>query len=335
MMPYMESVIKSLVEDFGFKVYVVSWDKKKNTVYMPSFTDGVTHFNRSELCFHKLAGLIQSISPDIIYVSGRMDKLYLKIAKKYRALIPIVAGMDTQWQNNLKTYIKLLLSYFWYKPYFSHIWVPGEQQYALAQALGYSSNSIINNLYSCDFELFNSVPPLNPNEFNKTILFIGRLERSKGFDVLIKCWRGFNKEELSGWRLKVIGSGSLYEKFQNTENVDFLGFLDQNKIRDELVSSSIFILPSVYEPWGVVVHELACAGRLLICSGNVGAVNAFLINGFNGFKIDEVNSQSLADTLKQVFSMNFDDIVLMGCNSRTLAKRITPKLSAASLISIL
>ena len=335
MMPYMESVIKSLVEDFGFKVYVVSWDKKKNTGYMPSFTDGVTHFNRSELCFLKLVGLIQSITPDIIYVSGRMDKLYLKIAKKYRASIPIVAGMDTQWQNNLKTYIKLFLSSFLYKPYFSHIWVPGERQYVLANALGYSSSSIINNLYSCDYELFSSVPPLDPNEFNKTILFIGRLERSKGFDVLIKCWQRFNKDELSGWRLKVIGSGSLYEKFQKSENVDFLGILDQNKIRDELVSSSIFILPSVYEPWGVVVHELACAGRLLICSGNVGAGNSFLINGFNGFKIDEVNSQSLADTLKQVFSMNLDDIVSMGCNSRTLAKRITPKLSAASLISII
>jgi glycosyltransferase involved in cell wall biosynthesis len=335
MMPYMESVIKSLVNDFGLKIYVVSWDEKKNTNYIPNLTHEVTHYNRSEMSFIKISEIIELANPVIIYVSGRMDKLYLKVAKKYRNSIPTVAGIDTQWQRNLKSYVKSTLSSILYKPFFSHIWVPGERQYMLAEALGYSSNSIINNLYSCDYELFNNVKPLNFIEFKKNIVFIGRLEKSKGFDILMKCWQEFNESDRSGWRLKVIGSGSLLSKFQSTEGVDFLGFLNQSKICEELNTSSVFILPSVYEPWGVVVHELACAGRLLICSENVGAVNTFLINGFNGFKIAGGSSQSTSEILKQVFSMNTDEVISMGCNSRTLAKRITPKLSAASLISII
>ena len=77
MMPYMEAVINSLVVDYGNEVCVVSWDKKRLTPHNPKYPISVKSFNRSEFDVAKLKELIKRFNPGLIYVSGRMDKIYL------------------------------------------------------------------------------------------------------------------------------------------------------------------------------------------------------------------------------------------------------------------
>ena len=335
MMPYMEGVIRSLANDFDCKVHVVSWDKDRLTPYEPQFEKGTEHYHRSSLDFLSTVALIEKVNPSLLFVSGRMDKMYLKVAKRFKGAFPVVSGIDTQWEPGLKSIAKIILSKSLYKAYFTHLWVPGERQFAQARALGYAHENIINNLYTCDVDLFNQTLPMTRGRAEKKLLFIGRLASEKSFDLLVNAWKSIPQDFKNGWTLTVIGEGSLRSRFDGEPGINFKGFLSQEEIRVELNQTDAFILPSKYEPWGVVVHEVAAAGRMILCSSKVGAVNSFLIDGYNGFLLNQVNEDSIVNSLHRLFSTSESERVKMGQNSKKLAERITPKLAAASLMSII
>ncbi|MCC7050352.1 MAG: glycosyltransferase, partial [Bacteroidia bacterium] len=99
--------------------------------------------------------------------------------------------------------------------------------------------------------------------------------------------------------------------------------------------ADVFILPSLIEPWGVVVHEFAAAGFPIICSDKVGAASAFLISEKNGFlfKADDINE--LKNVIKKMILMSDDEFSNMRTVSHQLAQNITPKKWADELFSII
>ncbi len=61
--------------------------------------------------------------------------------------------------------------------------------------------------------------------------------------------------------------------------------MSQDVLIKEIQKSGCFILPSIFEPWAVVIHEFACAGLPIIATEVCGATPHFVINGFNGLSI--------------------------------------------------
>lgn len=334
MMPYMESVISKLNIDFNDEVIVISWDNKNLTPYKTQFHQAIKYFPRSQFDAKKITHLIQDFSPEIIYVSGRMDKEYLSAISNTKLKAKIVMGMDNQWTSNYKQWIQILLSYFLYRQYFEYIWIPGSRQYTLARLLGFPSEKIIKNLYSGNYDLFSSIKQAN-NSKKKQIIFLGRLERVKGLDLLLEAWDKIDEKEKKDWELVLIGEGSLKNLAQKYDRVVLKGFLTQNEIITILEDDCIFCLPSRKEPWGVVVHEMAAAGLPLILSNAVGASDDFLINNFNGCLINELTVSSLRINLIKIMQLTPEERFAMGKKSQVLSARITPKIAAASLRSIL
>ena len=60
-----------------------------------------------------------------------------------------------------------------------------------------------------------------------------------------------------------------------------------------------FVLPSNFEPWGVVVHEFCAAGLPMLLSETVGSSSSFLINGHNGFLFKPNNHYDLLSKFKK------------------------------------
>ena len=75
-----------------------------------------------------------------------------------------------------------------------------------------------------------------------------------------------------------------------------------------IFNEGVFILPSLKEPWGVVLNEFAASGVPLLGSNVIGASSAFLINGYNGYTFDAGDCESFAQRLLQFINMNDDEL---------------------------
>ena len=67
-------------------------------------------------------------------------------------------------------------------------------------------------------------------------------------------------------------------------SVHFLGFKNQSELPSYYDLCDVFVLPSVNEPWGLVINEVMNAGRAIIVSNEVGCAWDLLRNGENGYQ---------------------------------------------------
>jgi glycosyltransferase involved in cell wall biosynthesis len=122
----------------------------------------------------------------------------------------------------------------------------------------------------------------------------GRLERAKNFDLIIKA---FNK---LGWRLLVYGRGS-QEKYlcQIAEkNVEFLGWISEEKKWQLLAGCKAFICAASDEDFGITPVEAQAAGRPVIAFRGGGYLET-IVEGKTGEFFDELSEKSLITVLKK------------------------------------
>jgi len=110
-------------------------------------------------------------------------------------------------------------------------------------------------------------------------------------------------------------------------------FLSQTELVKRAKTAGAFILPSRYEPWGVVAHEFSTAGLPLIFSDRVGARPQFLIDQLNGYTFYDESPGDLAYQMYLISNNNVEKLLQMGRMSAQLASQITPEITTASLMS--
>lgn len=329
-MPYTMAVFNALHNKFGYEIHVVHWDTKKTTPYQAN-KNTINKYRRSQLDTDDIISVINDIEPELIAVSGRMDKAYLQVCKRVQD-IPTIMMSDNQWKGTLHNYIASLFGCFLYKRYFKYAWVSGVKQYEFARRIGFSSNAIIKDCYSCNVsEFINCDPSLK----NDNILFIGRLEKRKGIDILVECLLKLKNENKFNGKLIVYGKGHLRNKLSTYDWIELNGFKEQKELIQGINKCSFFCLPSRDEPWGVVIHEMAAAGMPILCSNVCGAADEFVINGFNGYTFEPDNTDALSASLEKMLSEDYKQMNNYSSRSKILAKNITPYKSAAQLLSLL
>ena len=338
LMGYTENMINVLATEFDVDCYVVQWDQKKKTKH-EIISKKFKVIDRSSLTKSSLLDLVLTMKPDLIYVSGWMDKTYLSVVREAKkSKILIVAGLDTPWKGSPKQYFaSFFLRNFW-KNSFDYFWVPGKPQKDYAKKLGFE-NKTISNLYAANTLLFHKAYINSKLEkegnYPHVLLFVGRLAMIKGIDNLVESFIDAKKELNSDWKLIVVGNGPLILEIPESSGVECLGFLNQEEIAKLTMKAGAFCLPSLYEPWGVVIHEAAAAGLPLLLSKNCGAGDQFLEEGSNGLSFNPVGSLELTEGLKSIMGKDDLELIEMGSRSYDLSQKISPFSSAASLISVL
>lgn len=339
LMGYQIPVFKELTVKYGAKLHVVHWDHKKLTPYNPPYLENVVYYKRSKFSNKQLIKLANSLKPDLVYVSGWMDKGYLQVCRQLKTKgIPVVAGSDTQWKGNIKQYLASLVFPFILKKCFSYIWVAGPFQYEYARKLGFKKKEVIFNCLSADVSLFNAAFIESKNQKNQNyphcFLCVGRLENIKGIDLLTQVWENL-KDERKDWKLSFIGNGSLKSYLIEQPDITVKDFMQPENLSDEIGNSGCFILPSREEPWGLVLHEFSAAGLPIICSDVCGAGPVFVIPKYNGFVFNSNVVKSLENKMRKIINSSDQELIIMSQNSHTLGQRITPEIVAASLLSVL
>ncbi|MBI4726225.1 glycosyltransferase family 4 protein [candidate division TA06 bacterium] len=83
-------------------------------------------------------------------------------------------------------------------------------------------------------------------------------------------------------------------------SIKFLGFKNQSELPAYFELCDVFVLPSVYEPWGLVVNEAMSAGRAVIVSDQAGCGPDLVQDGRNGFIFKAGDIWQLSEALKKI-----------------------------------
>lgn len=331
--PHQMVSINALIENYNADVF--SFSVSKNFTFIPQNTDKLTTYKLSDYNNDELLETLLNINPDLIVVIGWFIKQYVEVSKKIKQKlnIPIVSYSDTQWRNDWSQKVNCLISPLHLKKAFTHIWVAGVYQYEYARNLGFKKHQIIFNSLSCNVEIFKKLPLKSVDkEYPKNFVYIGRFAPEKGLNYLMEAWNMIDNKD--GWTLTLIGEGELNNQVVS-KDVIIKGFMNHDELLIELKNSGCFVLPSIYEPWALVIHEAAAAGLPIVCTEVCGAAPHFVIDGYNGFKVKPKNSSSLKMAMEKIINSNTKCLVNYSFRSRELAKSITPEIGAANLVSLI
>jgi glycosyltransferase involved in cell wall biosynthesis len=126
-------------------------------------------------------------------------------------------------------------------------------------------------------------------------LFAGRLVEDKGVPDLIEALRILGSDAAP---LLVAGTGPLAGEIEHEPGVTLLGFQQQRDLIELMALADLTIVPSRFEPWGVVVNEALAAGSPVIVTDQVGAAADLVVDGENGRIVPTRNPSALAETLR-------------------------------------
>lgn len=331
--PHQVTTIKSLIEIYNVEIH--SFSISENYTYIPVNINGLYTYNNSNFTKKELLKKIMDLKPAIVVIAGWMITDYVWVARKIKKThpIPIVAYSDTPWYGTYKQKINVLISPFYIRRAFTHMWVAGIYQYDYARKLGFDNHKIIFNSLCANIELFKNINIRKKEEFYpKSFLYIGRMTSIKGLDVLQKAWNDIiDKKE---WTLTLIGDGEQKEMLKKDSSIIVKDYMSQIELLDEMKKSGCFILPSKKESWALVLHEAAAAGLPIICTRTCGAAPHFVIDGYNGYKVNPNNVSSLKKAIESIISLDTKRLINYSENSRILSNSITPHITAASLMQL-
>jgi len=174
-------------------------------------------------------------------------------------------------------------------------------------------------------------------DFEKTILFVGRITKAKGIRILIKALKNlklkFNKE----LKLLIIGgdiSGVMHSEIESREkkyikekikeldlsdDVIFLGPVEREKLPYYYSVADICVIPSLYESFGLVAVEAMACGTPVIAS-KTGGLTHTVKNGYSGLHFVPGRSDHLAKKILEIIT-DSEKLREMGINARIRASR--------------
>ena len=162
-----------------------------------------------------------------------------------------------------------------------------------------------------------------PLSEKKELWCIARYIPSKNLNFLCETFLSIQPNERSGWTLNIAGTGELFPTRIKDEAIVHHGFVQPKELSTKLENASAFVLPSLYEPWGVVVHEMASLGKPLLLSNAVGANQDLLLEGKNGYSFNPHSSDELKTQLLKIFNARLEALQEMGEESMSIAQKFS------------
>jgi len=128
------------------------------------------------------------------------------------------------------------------------------------------------------------------------VLFVGRLTKEKGVNLLLDSWRMVSQRH-NDVQLLIIGRGALQKSVrefcQSNKRVYHLSYVSQNRLRNYYSAASIFVLPTFKEGFGMVVGEAMACQVPVVVTKALG-VRDLVLDGKTGFLVNIGDSAQLS-----------------------------------------
>jgi len=143
---------------------------------------------------------------------------------------------------------------------------------------------------------------MSPNE--RIVLYVGRLEIYKGLLELLSAFGRVAAEE-DGLRLAIAGDGSLRPRVEAVaanadRHITYLGRLSGDDVLRAYLAADLLVLPSLFEPWGLVVNEAMACGLPVVVSDRVGCADDLIRHGETGLVVGEGSETEVTAAIRRL-----------------------------------
>ncbi|WP_038068375.1 glycosyltransferase family 4 protein [Thermoanaerobacterium aotearoense] len=277
-------------------------------LYDRLFRNGITIYNlrlkhKYDIgAIFKLIRLINEEKYDIVHVHLFPALYFCSIASYFTKKINYIFTEHSNYNSRRKYIIFKSIDYFFYRKYRKIICVSDNVKNELIKWLpSLNERSVV--IYNGILEKRGEISFIEKN-FEYDILFVGSLRSNvKGADILLMALRHImNKFD----KAVIVGDGKLKNDLINLRNklglknkVEFLGFRED--IETILEKSKVFVLPSRWEGFGLVIVEAMSKGKPIIAS-NVGGIPEIIKNGKTGILVEPGNELELANAIEKLLN---------------------------------
>jgi glycosyltransferase involved in cell wall biosynthesis len=200
------------------------------------------------------------------------------------------------------------------------------------ERLGIEQSKVLTGYSVVDNQHF--APSSSTNgKTGKELLCVARFSQEKNLSLLIDA---FVKSSMParGWRLTLVGGGpqeaELRTKAQS-QPIHLLAWQLYDVLPGLYQHADVFVLPSIFEPWGLVVNEAMAAGLPVLMSHEVGCLPDLLKEGVNGWSFPAKNEALLIAVLNKVAGLTAGQLGDMGDASRKIISNFSPETFAGQI----
>jgi glycosyltransferase involved in cell wall biosynthesis len=154
------------------------------------------------------------------------------------------------------------------------------------------------------------------------LMYAGRLVRSKGVHHLIAACASLPGAG-QRWRLRLYGEGRDESEFRRladslgvADSVDFLGFQQAEQLARAFADADVFVLPTLFDTWGLVVNEAMACGLPCVVSPYAAVAHDLIDDCVDGFIVDPQDEQALSRVLDRLVE-DGSTRVRVGAHART------------------
>lgn len=138
------------------------------------------------------------------------------------------------------------------------------------QEAGVEASKIRVIPYGVDWDWFAQGKKKDDADRKLIYLFVGLLKEEKGIAVLLKAWELLGAPDAELW---LVGSGepAMVQAAQRVPRVKVMGKLAAEKLRQAYLSAAVFVFPTFYDGFGMVLLEAMSSGLPIIATPNCAA----------------------------------------------------------------
>ena len=286
--------------------------------------------------------------PDYVVTAGYHDTAAQSAAKWAKAnRSKTVLMMDSCKGDKKRWWIKEKAKAWMIRRWYNKAFVGGWQHYLYALSLGFHPRYIWRGLTVVDNDYFKANAAkysTNVDELRRQyklpcryFLCVARHSPEKNLKRLLRAYKLY-KEQNKKWGLVLVGDGpqrnELEREAQNQQldSVVFTGWVQYEELPIYYAMASALILPSISEPWGLVVNEAMASGLPILISDKCGALPELCWRGINGYDFDPNNVNEIVKALMDI-SSDDERCAFMGKASEEIIAFFTPERWAKILMA--